>query len=172
MEGRMERRLSPDRGHKLFVDTSAFVALFDHADQYHKQAATFKDTFILRYNLRLLTSNYIYSEAMSRLTHLPIEVLQQLDALIHNPLPGAPIKIEQLWVKKDTIVKAVPIYFRYIEQRFSITDCTSFILMEKHDIRAAFTFDDHYKIYTYNKGHGVKAGFWKLPEMLDSYMSA
>lgn len=156
----------------MFVDTSAFVALFDNADQYHKQAVTFRDTFILRYKLRLLTSNYIYSEAMSRLTHLPIKVLQQLDALIRNPpLAGAPIEIEQLWVKKDTVVKAVPIYFRYIEQRFSITDCTSLILMEKHDIRAAFTFDDHFKIYTYNKGYGVKAGFWKLPEMQDSYMS-
>lgn len=167
----MERRLSPDRGHKLFVDTSAFVALFDHTDQYHKQATTFRDTFILRYNLQLLTSNYIYSEAMSRLTHLQIEVLQRLDTLIQNPRAGDPVKIEQLWVTKDTIDKAVPIYFRFIEQHFSITDCTSLILMEKHDIRAVFTFDDHYKIYTYNKGHGVKAGFWKLPEMQDSYMS-
>jgi uncharacterized protein len=170
MKEKMKRRRSIDSGHKLFVDTSALVALFDHADQYHKQAATFRDTFILRYNLRLLTSNYIYSEAMSRLLHLPIEVLQQLDALIQNPLPGAPIKIEQLWVKKDTVDKAVPIFFRYIDQRVSITDCTSFVLMEKHDIRAAFTFDDHFKIYTYNKQYGVKAGFWKLPEMQDSYM--
>jgi predicted nucleic acid-binding protein len=171
MKKGMKRRLPPATGHKLFVDTSAIVALFDNADPYHEQAAIFKNTFILRYNLQLLTSNYIYSEAMSRLTHVPIEVLQQLDALIRNPLAGAPIKIEQLWVMEDTIAEAVPIYFQYIEQRFSITDCTSFILMKKHGIQAAFTFDDHYKMYTYKKGHSDKVGFWKLPEMQDSYVS-
>jgi predicted nucleic acid-binding protein len=61
------------------------------------------------------------------------------------------------------------VYFQYIEHDFSIADCTCFILMQEHDIPAAFTFDDDYKIYTYNKGN-QKMQFWKLPEMLDSYV--
>lgn len=153
------------------VDSSALIALFDRVDQYHNQAVRFRDTFILRYNIRLFTTNYIYSETMSHLTHLPIEVLRQIDVLIRNPSAGDPVRIEQLWIEKSTIEKAAPIYFGYIEQDFSITDCTSFVLMEEYNIHAAFTFDDHYKIYTYIKEHGVKAGFWKLPEMQESYIS-
>jgi predicted nucleic acid-binding protein len=167
----MKERISPNRGRKLFVDTSAFVALFDNKDYYHKPAITFRDKFLLRYNFNLLTSSYIYSETMNHLSHLPIKSLRQIDAIFNNQPSGYPFKIEQLWVTKDIVDKAVQVYFRYIEQQFSIPDCTSFILMEKHDIGAAFAFDEHYKIYTYNKGHGVKSGFWKLPEMMDSYMS-
>jgi predicted nucleic acid-binding protein len=62
------------------------------------------------------------------------------------------------------------IYSKYIGQHFSITDCTCFVLMQENRIPAAFTFDDDYKIYTYQRGRQMMR-FWKLPEMLDSYMS-
>jgi len=157
--------------HRLLVDASALIALFDSADQYHHQAITFRDVFILRYSIKLFTTNYIYSEAMSHLTHLRIEALQRLDALIRTPPARDPLKMKQLWVKDTTIKKAIPIYFKYLEQDFSITDCTSFILMQEHDIPAAFTFDDNYKIYKYRRGHErSRRGFWKLPEMLQAYM--
>jgi hypothetical protein len=54
------------------------------------------------------------------------------------------------------------------DKDFSLTDCTCFVLMQENGIRAAFTFDDDYKIYIYRQGR-QKMGFWKLPEMLDSY---
>ena len=153
------------------VDASALIALFDPADQYHEQALNFRDAFILRYDIHLFTTNYVYSEAMSHLTHLPVEVLRRLDAFIRFPTDGSPLRMKQLWVKKSTIEKAIPIYFKYIKRDFSITDCTCFVLMEEYGIRAAFTFDDDYKIYTYQRGHAVKGGFWKLPEMLASYIA-
>jgi hypothetical protein len=43
--------------------------------------------------------------------------------------------------------------------------------LQEKGIDTAFTFHDDYKIYTYRQGNR-KMGFWKLPEMLDSYMAA
>ncbi len=156
--------------HKLLLDASAFIALFDHRDRDHDQAVNFRDSFILHYEINLFTTNYVHAEVMSHLTHLPIEVLRQVDTLIRVPQARGPLKIKQLQVDPNTVEKAIRIYFKYIEHDLSITDCTCFILMQENRIPAAFTFDDDYKIYTYRRGQ-QKMGFWKLPEMLDSYMA-
>jgi predicted nucleic acid-binding protein len=155
---------------KLLLDASAFMAVFDPQDPYHKEAVNFRDDFIIRYDFRLFTTNLVHSEVMSHLTHLPVEVLKQIDKLIRNPQADSPLRIEQLHVNPTTVERAVQVYFRYLELDFSITDCTCFILMQDNGIDAAFTFDDDYKIYTYRQGNR-KMGFWKLPEMLDSYMA-
>ncbi len=159
--------------HRLMVDSSALMALFDPSDQsLHRRAVTFRDSFILRYDVQLFTTDYIYSEAMSHLTHLPIETLQRIDAIIRTPPVGDPLKMNQLLVTKAIVQKAIPIYFKYLEHDFSITDCTTFVLMMSHNINLVFTFDDDYKIYTYQRGYeSQKRGFWKLPEMLKTYMS-
>jgi len=156
--------------HKLLLDASAFIALFDHRDRYHEQAINFRDSFILHYDIHLFTTNYVHAEVMSHLTHLPVEVLRQIDTLVRTPRASDPLRVEQLQVDPTTVEKAIRIYFKCIEQDFSITDCTCFVLMQENRISAAFTFDDDYKIYTYRRGQ-QKMGFWKLPEMLDSYMS-
>ncbi len=155
----------------LLVDASAFIALFDPADQYHRQAVAFRDGFILQYNIQLFTTNYIYLETMSHLSYLPPESLRRLDSLIRKPSTYASPKFKQIWVKKTTVEKAIPIFFKYLEHGFSIVDCTSLVLMEEYEIPSAFTFDDHFKIYTYQKGYdNLKRGFWKLPEMLPKSM--
>ena len=162
--------LSHTTYHDLMVDTSAIIAIYDTRDQFHQQALEFRDQFILKYEVRLFTSNYIYSEAMSHLTHLPSEKLREIDQLIHKPSQSDMFRIQELWVNKSTIDKALPIFFQYKEHNFSVTDCTSFILMHENKISAAFTFDSDYIIYTYLDGKDRKA-FWKLPEMLNLYLS-
>ncbi len=167
-------RPSNQRQHRLMVDASALMALFDPNDPFHEPAIAFRDNFILRYTVRLFTTNYVYSEAMSHLTRrVPIERLQRLDALIRNPPAADPLKLTQLWVEPSTVEKAAPIYFQYLEHDFSVTDCTTFILMQEHEIHAAFTFDSDFRIYTYQKGHETfRRGFWVLPEMLEEYMGS
>ena len=154
------------------VDASALMALFDPDDQYHRQAITFRDIFLLPFDIQLFTTDYVYSEAMSHLTHLSLDVLEQLDAIIRKPHSDDPLKIKILWVNDVILDKALPIYFKYIRQDFSITNCTSFVLMKENNIETAFTFAKPFKIYSYRKGYDHrKRGFWKLPEMLKEYLT-
>lgn len=155
--------------YRLMVDTSALMALFDADDFYHTEAVRFRDSFIFHYKVELFTTNYIYSETMSHLTHLSEQVLKKLDTAIRSPSPHDPLGLKQLWVDDKIVQEAIPIYFKYLELDFSITDCTTFILMQKNHISAAFSFDRDYKIYTYKKGN-EKQSFWKLPEMIGGYI--
>lgn len=162
------QRAYPQR-HKLIVDASALIALFDESDQFHDEAVSFRDNFILTYQVSLFTTNYIYAEAMSHLTHLPDESLYEIERVIHQA-STTPFYIQELWVDRNILERAMPIYFAYKSNDFSVTDCTTFVLMQDNRILAAFTFDDDYKIYVYREGN-TKKSFWKLPEMLDSYLS-
>ena len=164
------RQRSYPRLHKLMVDTSAIIGLFDKSDQFYSQAVSFRDSFILKYRVSLFTTNYIYAEAMSHLTHLPYDSLHEIERVIHQTADTDLFHIQELWVDRDTLDRALPIYFRYKEEDFSITDCTTFVVMQDNRISTAFSFDDDYRTYVYREGNQKKS-FWKLPEMLDSYLS-
>ena len=164
------RQRSSPRLHKLMVDASAIIALFDTSDQFHSQATSFRDDFILKYRVSLFTTNYIYAEAMSHLTHLPYDSLHEIERIIHKTSDTDLFHIQEFWVDRDTLDRALPTYFSYKDNDFSITDCTTFIVMQDNRILAAFSFDDDYRIYVYREGH-QKKNFWKLPEGLDSYLS-
>ena len=152
------------------IDASAFIALFDKSDQFHQEAIAFRDSFILTYRVSLFTTNYIYSEVMSHLTHLSYDLLRDIEQLIHPDSGGTTLRIQELWVERDTVDRAVPVYFAYKDNDFSISDCTAFILMQENRISAAFSFDEDYKVYVYRQGYAKKS-FWILPEMLESYLS-
>lgn len=164
--GRRKKKggLAPFQGHKLIVDASAFIALYDPSDSFHKAAIDFRDSFILNYRVELFTTNYVLSEALSHLTGLGQDKLKSLINEIRNPRELT-LRITELWVGPETIEKALPIFYQYMAHDFSITDCTSFVLMEEHDIKCAFTFDSDFIIYT-----GSKGKFWKLPEHYPYYL--
>jgi predicted nucleic acid-binding protein len=43
--------------------------------------------------------------------------------------------------------RAHQIIFRYTDKDFSLTDATSFVVMERTDISEAFSFDQHFAQY-------------------------
>lgn len=164
------RQRQNPRVHKLMVDASAIIALFDASDQFHSQATSFRDDFILKYRVSLFTTNYIYAEAMSHLTYLPDDKLHEIERVIHQTSDTDLFHIQEYWVDRDILDRALLIYFRYKDRDFSIADCTALVIMQDHHISAAFSFDGDYGIYVYREGNRKKT-FWKLPEMLDAYLS-
>ncbi|MCL4516377.1 MAG: PIN domain-containing protein [Firmicutes bacterium] len=124
---------------QVFVDTCAWVAFFNEDDPNHELV----EQFFSNFSLPLLTSNYIFDEALtlirSRLGH---KEAMDLGTIIRD--------------KKTTILERVlpedeemawRIFCRYDDKAFSFTDCTSFALMERLGIIMAFTFDQHFKQY-------------------------
>jgi predicted nucleic acid-binding protein len=61
--------------------------------------------------------------------------------------------IRTFWVSESIFEKALDMFKKTSDSRWSFTDCTSFALMKDLSITEAFTFDNHF----------TQVGFQKLP---------
>ena len=125
---------------KIFVDTSAFVALFDKKDQYHQKAA---DYFMSLESgaVQLHTSNYIIDETLTR-----IRIKNGHKFALEFGKYFFMSKIFQThYIDREIEKDAFAFFKKYSDKKLSFTDSTSFALMKKLNIKKAFTFDDDFK---------------------------
>jgi len=133
---------------RLFLDTSAFVAIEDLDDANHRRAVEFREK-IRRGNTpfkTLHTSNYVVDETLTLLRfhcghHVAVTFRKSLET---SKLVGV------LWVTEALEKAACNIFEKHSDKEYSFTDCTSFALMDSEAIRNAFTFDEHFSQQGYN----------------------
>lgn len=127
---------------RIFIDTSAFIALSDQDDQCYENAKEFDLGQIIR-NPRFLTSNFIVCETLN---YLRIRVSYETAIRFRENLYKSKIT-EVISIAADLEEKAFRIMKRYKDKTCSFTDCTSFALMESLGVTAAFGFDEHFRQY-------------------------
>lgn len=138
----------------IFVDTGAWYAVADRSDRHHAAAAGY---FADRAPAGdLVTSDLVVAETWTLLSsHLgraaALVFWETLRDLSVPVLTLEPSDLEAAW----RIVQA------YADQDFSLTDCTSFALMERRGIEEAFAFDAHFLVYRY--GTGRRRAFRRSP---------
>ena len=136
----MRDRLSL-RGHWVLFDTSAYFALADEDDANHAAAQALLSR-LARERFRSFTTNFILAETHALLlTRLSRDsarrFLQEIDRSITTIVRVTPTD-EQ---------RARAIIYHYHDKDFSLTDATSFAVMERLRIGAAFTFDRNFVQY-------------------------
>ncbi len=125
---------------RLFVDTSAWLALNDRNDQYYSRAAA-KSTDIKRHRIELITSEYILDESITLIRY---RVSHQAAVIFGNSLLNSNIvRIED--VTTEDRFKAWEMFKKFEDKELSFTDCTSFVLMKNLRLQKVFTFDDHFR---------------------------
>lgn len=123
---------------RLFIDTTAFMALYDRSDRYH--ASTIRYWRSLREKrVKLWTSEYILDET---LTLIRKRVGHGEAVAFGNSIRTG--KTDVLEVTRDIRDTAWEIFVRYSDKDFSFTDCTSFALMRQIAVKKAFSFDRHF----------------------------
>ena len=125
---------------KIFVDTSAWLALNDKKDLYHGEAVS-RLNAVAKQKIELITSEYVADESITiiryRVSHKAAVVFG--DALMNSTIVTvADITDEERFL-------AWMLFKKYDDKELSFTDCTSFALMNKMKLRKAFAFDDHFK---------------------------
>ena len=122
---------------KVFVDTSALMALLDESDLRHRDAARIWAPLIDS-DADLETHNYVVVESTAvvqrRLSNTSLPLL--LDGLL--PL------IRVVWVDEEIHRRAVGAMRAAARSGLSLVDCVSFEIMRLRTSEAAFAFDRHF----------------------------
>ncbi|MDP2936479.1 MAG: PIN domain-containing protein [Dehalococcoidia bacterium] len=138
------RQDRPSFSHGALIDTSAYFAFADR-DDVHRSDAQAVFTRLAESRVRLLTTNLILAE-----THALI--LNRLNRLVasrflHDTLQGS---TTILWVTPADVQQAAQIIDQHDDKDFSLTDATSFAVMERLRIGVVFTFDHHFVQYGFS----------------------
>jgi uncharacterized protein len=131
-----------------FIDTGYLIALEAADDQHHAAALRHWRAYI-QSRPQLVTTSFVLDEVAtffnSRGRHAKaVEIVERL--------LGSP-SVRLVHVDEE-LFGAAWVYFRKREdKRYSLTDCISFVAMERLGIESALAFDTHF----------VQAGFRTLP---------
>jgi len=122
----------------VFVDTSAIAALLNKGDQNHQHARDILGQLQENQTVLIIT-NYVRAETHALLLHRAGIVIAS------KFLSSKSFYLE--WVGREDEKKAIEIIKRYRDKKFSLTDAVSFVIMERMDLKTAFTYDRHFAQY-------------------------
>lgn len=125
---------------KLFVDTSAWLALNDKNDQYHNKAVA-KSSLIKKQRIELITSEYVIDESITLIRY---RMSHKASVIFGESLLKSSI-VMIVDVSDEDRFKAWNIFKQYSDKELSFTDCTSFVLMKNLKLQKALTFDEHFR---------------------------
>ncbi|MGH2458705.1 MAG: type II toxin-antitoxin system VapC family toxin [Chloroflexota bacterium] len=134
--------------HRVLVDSSAYFALLDRRDQRHAEARAIQEQLI-RQGSRLFTTSFVLAETHALLL---ARLSQAIATAFLREMERRPMTL--IWVTPADVTRAREIIYRYDDKDFSLTDATSFAVMERVQVAYAFTFDHHFTQY----GLAVLAG--------------
>lgn len=121
------------------VDTSASFALLDRRDDNHHAAPRIAEQ-IARRRIYLIATNFLIAEThaliLNKLGHATASAF--LDRMDQGS-----IRVERIDVADEQ--RARDIIRQYKDKDFSLTDATSFAVMERLGIHHAFAFDHHFQ---------------------------
>ncbi len=126
----------------IFVDTGAWIALLNRRDQHHQEASAIYRN-LQQQQIRLLTTDYVFDETVTRLrydaTHaLAVMFLDRMDMFVERRA------LTVVAIDTDVFEKAKALFRQYDSARLSFTDCTSFVVCRENSIAEAFAFDQHF----------------------------
>lgn len=130
----------------LFIDTGAFYARYVGRDDHHEESLVLWKK-VQEKGPSCLTTNFVLSELITLLVYRfgPRQALQAAREIYTSQ------GIQIVPVSLEGELKALEWLERFSDQKFSMTDATSFALMEEKGIKIAFTFDSHFEIAGFQK---------------------
>lgn len=121
----------------VFADAFYFLALLNSRDSSHDAAKRFAETF----EGRLVTTEWVLTEVADALAGLRNRerFVQFLDFLRNRS------DVEIVRSSADTFDQGLDLYRARPDKEWTLTDCISISIMERHSISEALTGDRHFE---------------------------
>lgn len=126
----------------LFVDTSVWYAAADRGDRSHSAARR-----VLGVDEARVTTDHVLVEVWLLMRH---RAGWSLAERIVSSIRAGIARVET--VSEADVERALAIGRDFADQRFALTDRTSFAVMERLGLRRAASFDADFAIYRFGRG--------------------
>lgn len=137
----MAIRAPSARERRVFVDSSAYLALLDRDDEHHTESIKILHLLAAQ-RYRQFTSNVLVVEGHALILSTLGTAVGQ--AFLRGLEASSTTVIR---VRASDEERARDIVYRYTDKDFSLADAISFVVMERLQITRAFTFDRHFAQY-------------------------
>ena len=128
---------------KVFIDTSAFLAILDADDKNHRKAKA-KWTELISSEAILFSNNYVLVETLALVQHrLGMGAVR---AFNDDILPL--INVE--WVDEAVHKAGINALLVALRRKLRIVDCVSFASMRLLGVKTVFAFDAHFEEQGFN----------------------
>lgn len=132
-----------------FIDTSYLIAVEVADDQKHEAASRHWRDWLETPSSTLVTSSYVLVEVVTYLNNRRLH--SKAVELGNNLLSSRSINL--IHIDEELLYEGWSYFQKHRDKSYSLTDCISFVLMNRLEIVEALTFDRHF----------VQAGFVTLP---------
>ena len=123
-----------------FADTSFWLALSRKRDQYNRDAIAWNQ-FVIRSRSRIVTTEAVLWEWLNGLSDASTRGV----AAEGYRRAHADARIEVVPFQPELIDSAVQLYRTRPDKDWSLTDCLSFVVMERRHLTEALTTDGHFE---------------------------
>lgn len=121
----------------VFADAFYFVARLNRRDQYHQRVLSFSRDF----RARLLTSDLVMMEVADALAQSECRARMR-DFILHLRAADA---CEVVRASRELLDGALELYHQHADKQWTLTDCSSFIIMRERGLTDALTGDNHFE---------------------------
>lgn len=126
----------------LFADTSGWGNLIDSSQGHHEVAAVLYRQ-ARQQKRKVVTTNYVITELVALLTsplHIPrTTIISFIQSLKTSPY------VEVVHIDVSLDAAAWQLLTNREDKEWSLVDCSSFVVMQRHGLREALTADHHFE---------------------------
>jgi len=127
---------------QVFADTGFWIALLNPKDRWYEKAIAINKELEIE-KTTIVTSELVLIELLNFFGTFPSNIRQRTGLLVQNIQSHSTITI----VSQTSLLfsKALELYLQRPDKQWSLTDCSSFLIMKELQITEALAHDKHFQ---------------------------